>query len=292
MKSPRHRHPGRAIGDPISPGMDDARAAAAAEDAPCRSVTERGWREPSGAHRQALWSSRARTLISPAWTSPAAWKFSARRKLEAESVSQETKTQVAPLRLARVRGAGGRPRARGRARARPERRGGAQPAPVAWPQPARRGQEGVRLPGVPAPVPRLHADHPAGRGRDQPGRHRGCRHLGGPGRADGVQRGDRPAPGGQGRGERQGAGPDDEDHRPGPAGRPGDRDRRRGAGAGRRGADGGGQPGPGRRPDLRGRDPGDRGGRPDRGEPAGRPRAPTRSRATRWPWATGPAWPT
>jgi magnesium-transporting ATPase (P-type) len=45
--------------------------------------------------------------------------------------------------------------------------------------------------------------------------------LGGAGRADGVQRGDRAAPGGQGRGERQGAGPDDEDDRPGPPRRPG-----------------------------------------------------------------------
>ena len=53
-------------------------------------------------------------------------------------------------------------------------------------------------------------------------------------------------------------------------GRPGGRDRRRGARARRRGAGRGRQPGPRRRPGLPGRDAGDRGGRADRREPAGR----------------------
>ena len=95
-------------------------------------------------------------------------------------------------------------------------------------------------------------------------------HHGGARRPDRLQRGDRAAPGGEGRGERQGAGPDDEDHRPRAPRRPGRRDRRRGAGARRRRAGGGGQPGPRRRPGLPGGDAGDRGGGADRREPAGR----------------------
>ena len=82
-------------------------------------------------------------------------------------------------------------------------------------------QEGVRLPGVRAPVPGLHADRAAGRRGGQPVRHRGRRDVGRAGRADRVQRGDRTAAGVEGRGERQGAGTDDEDHRPGPSGRSG-----------------------------------------------------------------------
>ena len=50
-------------------------------------------------------------------------------------------------------------------------RGAAAPAAVR-PQPAGRQEEGVGLAGLPAPVPGLHADHPGGRGRRQPGRHR------------------------------------------------------------------------------------------------------------------------
>ena len=127
---------------------------------------------------------------------------------------------------------------------------------------------------------------------DQPDRHRGDRHHGRAGRADGLQRRDRPAPGGQGRGERQGARPDDEDDRPGAPRRPGGRDRRRGAGARRRRAGRGRQPRPRRRPGL---------SWPRRWR-SRRPRSPARAcrsasrpsrcRATTSRSATGPAWPT
>ena len=70
----------------------------------------------------------------------------------------------------------------------------------------------------------------------------------GPGRPDRLQRRDRTAPGGQGRGERQGARSDDEDHRAGTTRRAGDRDRRRRARSGRRRPGRGRQPGAGRRP--------------------------------------------
>ena len=104
----------------------------------------------------------------------------------------------------------------------------------------------------------------------QPGRHRGDRHHRRAGRADRLQRRDRPAPGVQGRGERQGARADDEDDRPGAPRRPGGRDRRRGAGPRRRRARRGRQPDPRRRAGQPGRDPGDRGGGAHRREPAGR----------------------
>ena len=137
-------------------------------------------------------------------------------------------------------------------------------------EPAGRRQEGAGLARLPAPVRGLHAGGAPGRGRRQPGGHRRDRHHGRAGRADRVQRGRRSAPGGEGRGERQGAGADDEDDRPGTSRRPGGRDRRRGAGARRRGAGRGRQPGARRRPGGPGRDAGDRGGGADRREPAGR----------------------
>ena len=186
----------------------------------------------------------------------------------------------------------GRRGARGRARAGTQRRRGGPQAPDARPQPADRDEEGVLAPGVPAAVPGLHAGHPAGGRGGQRRRDRRRRHDAGAGRPDPVQRGHRAAPGGEGRGERRRAGPDDEDHRPRTPRRAGGRDRRRAARAGRRGAGGGRQPGAGGRPDHAGRDPRDRGGRADRGEPPGRQVDRPGARARTCPWATGPAWPT
>ena len=94
-------------------------------------------------------------------------------------------------------------------------------------EPARCGQAGAGVARVPAPVRGLHADRPAGRGGREPGGHRRDRDLGRAGRTDSVQRGRRAAPGVEGRGERQGAGADDEDDRPRTSRGVGDRDRRR-----------------------------------------------------------------
>ena len=59
---------------------------------------------------------------------------------------------------------------------------------TSWPQPARGGQEGVRVPRLPAPVPGLHADHPVGGRRDQRARHGRHRDDGPAGGAHRVQR--------------------------------------------------------------------------------------------------------
>ena len=97
-----------------------------------------------------------------------------------------------------------------RARARAdERRGGRAPRALRA-QPLRRGEDGVALARVPAPVPGPDADRAAGRRRDldlpgQAGRHRDRDPA-----ADAAQRGARPQPGGQGGGGRGGAGEDDD----------------------------------------------------------------------------------
>ena len=130
----------------------------------------------------------------------------------------------------RVRGRPGGARAPGRSSSWALGRGGAVPAGVARSQPAGGRQEGAGLAGLPSSVRGLHAGHPPGGGRCQPGRHGGDRHHRRTGRAHGLQRGDRPAPGVQGRGERQGSLTDDEDDRQGASRRPGGRGRRRGAG--------------------------------------------------------------
>ena len=169
-------------------------------------------------------------------------------------------------------------------------RSAAAPAAVR-PQRAGRQEEGIGLAGLPAPVPGLHADHPAGRRRPQPGRHARCGHDDRAGGPDGLQRGAGPARRIQGRGQPGRAREDDEEHRPRAPRRPGHRDRSRAAGAGRHRADGGGQPRAGRWAPVRHRDPRDRGGRPDRRERrlAQGHRRPSTSPTC--PWATATAWP-
>ncbi len=144
-------------------------------------------------------------------------------------------------------------------------RSAAAPAAVR-PQRAGRQEEGNRAAGFPAPVQGLHADHPAGRGRAQPGGHARRAHVAHAGGADGLQRRAGHARRVQGRSQPGRAREDDEEHRPCAPRRPGHRDRGRAAGAGRHRADGGGQPRAGRRPPLRHRHPRDRGGRPHRRE--------------------------
>ena len=131
-----------------------------------------------------------------------------RRTAWRHSMTSQDVTPVADrkrVRSRRRRGRPGRARARGRPQPRALGRRGAVPAGVARRQPAGRRQEGARLARLPAPVRGLHAGHPAGRGRRQPARHRRDRHHGRAGRPDRLQRRHRAAPGGQGRGERQGA---------------------------------------------------------------------------------------
>src|SRR3954453_7002321 len=116
-----------------------------------------------------------------------------------------------------------------RPRKRPERRRGPKPPELAWPQQADGCQEGDGPASVPASVPRLHADHPARGGRGEPGRHGRRGYRVGPVRPHPLQRSDRAAPRGKGRGECQGPLADDEDHRARTSRRPGHRGGRQAA---------------------------------------------------------------
>ena len=156
--------------------------------------------------------------------------------------------------------AGGRPRTG------PDRGRGEGAAGALRRERARGEEEGVRLAGVPAPVPRRHADGPARRRGRQPDLHAGDQHDARAARADGLQRGVGHEPGGQGRGEPGRAAADDEEHRPRAPRRRRGGDRRERAGTGRHRAGRGGQPHPGRRPALRRRDARDRRSRADRRE--------------------------
>ena len=177
-------------------------------------------------------------------------------------------------------------------RSRADERGGGRAPCALRAQPLRRGEDGVALARVPAPVRGPDADRPAGRRHDLdlPGQ------AGGHGdrdpAADAVQRSARPRPGGQGRGGRGRAREDDD--------RQGARAPRRGAHAaagraaraGGRRRDRGRRRRPRRRPRARGGDARGRRGGADRREPArgqgrrARSRRPTRRSATARTWCT------
>ena len=129
-----------------------------------------------------------------------------------------------------------------------------------------RREEGIGLAGFPAPVQGLHADHPVGRRRAQPGGHARSGHDARAGGPDGFQRGVGHARRIQGRSQPGRADEDDEEHRARAPRRPGHRDRSGAVRAGRHRADGGGQPRAGRWAPVRHGDARDRGGRPDRRE--------------------------
>ena len=116
--------------------------------------------------------------------------------------------------LVRRLGGRGGEAAGGRPRTGPDCGRGEGAAGALWRERARGQEEGVRLAGVPAPVPRLHADGPARRRGRQPDLHAGDRHDARAGRPDRLQRGAGHAPGGQGRGQPGRAPEDDEEHRP------------------------------------------------------------------------------
>ena len=179
-----------------------------------------------------------------------------------------------------------------RAGARADERGGGQSPCALRAQPLRRGQDGVALARVPAPVPRPDADRPAGRRRD----------LDLPGQADGhgdrdpaadpVQRSARPAAGGQGRGRRGGAGEDDDRQGPRAPRRGAHAVAGRGARAGGRRRDRGRRRRPRRRPRARRRDARGRRGGAHRREPARGQGRRARSRRPMPRSATAPTWST